>query len=546
MLRPRLLIIAIALIALVGATPVLLLRRDTPARIVPATNDPIARGCALDRSILTRIWRGHDPLRSEDITAVPVAPNFLGSFRVLSHSGPWDYLQRVPFVLYGPNRVENLGPRADSGVTLADVYPTVGDWTGFDLPARNGEPLRDAVKFQETPPKLLVFIMWDGVGRNVLERWPGRWPNLERLEAEGTSYTNATVGSSPSITPSTHATLGTGSFPRAHGITGIQFREGKGIRVAQAKRDPKDVKLTTFADELDLALDNEPKVGLLALRTWHIPMMGHGTQVPGGDKDHLAIIGFNQRIRGNYRFFATPNYVDDFPGLQDHVDELDQADGTRDGRWRTHPITEAHDNPAWVAYQTDVLLEMWEREGYGADDVPDLFFTNYKMTDIVGHQYSMDSPEMADVLEAQDAALGELVEYLDANVGDYAIVVSADHGHTPNPQRSEGWPISQDELERDLNREFDVAPGKTIKQAITAVGPFLDPDVLEETDTSLDEVARFMNAYTIGDNWPGAKLPDGYEGRADEPVFEAAFPSGRLADVMTCRFGSPTPPGEPG
>lgn len=89
------------------------------------TADPVARGCALDADILTRIWRGHRPARSEDIVAVPKAPNYLGSFDVTSHSGPWDYLQRVPLVLYGPGRVQKLGQVTDSEVTLADVYPTV-------------------------------------------------------------------------------------------------------------------------------------------------------------------------------------------------------------------------------------------------------------------------------------------------------------------------------------------------------------------------------------------------------------------------------------
>ena len=43
------------------------------------------------------------------------------------------------------------------------------------------------------------------------------------------------------------------------------------------------------------------------------------------------------------------------------------------------------------------------------DGVFDLFFANYKPTDIVGHQHNIDSDEMGDVLEAQDADLGRLV-----------------------------------------------------------------------------------------------------------------------------------------
>lgn len=531
---------ALGPLALVLAVAAVLAWRAGPLGTDPAERravDPIARACRLDPSVLTVIARGHRPGRSEDVTAVPNEPNYLGSFEVTSHSGPWDYLQRVPLVLYGPQRVPALGPVDETGITLADVYPTVEDLTHVELDDRAGRSLTEAVIAKRTPPKLLVFVMWDGVGRNVLERWPGRWPNLERLENEGVSYTNATVGSSPSITPSTHATLGTGTFPDEHGISGIQYRGDDGaIKVAFGKRDPSDLEVTTFADDFDLALDNQPKVGLVGLRIWHMPMMGHGAAVDGGDKDQLVIIGFEQRVSGNRALYQTPAYLHDFPGLEGHITELDRADGVADGRWREHPIADEHDSPAWARYQTDLVLDMLGREGYGDDAVTDLFFVNYKMTDIVGHQYSMDSEEMGDVLEAQDEALGEVLAYLDANVADYALVLSADHGHTPSPQRSGGWPISQDELERDLNRHFGIRSGATLTEAITAVGPFLDQDVLAEAGVSEADVARFMNGYSIGDNWPGDDLPQGYEERAGEAVFEAAFPSDELDEVMKCAF----------
>ncbi|MDP9067855.1 MAG: alkaline phosphatase family protein [Actinomycetota bacterium] len=550
MLR-RLLVFFLAVMLLAGvavAAPAMLrTRRDRaaqPALRMPEPKTPVQQACGLEPDLLVRIWRGHQSGRSEDITAVPAEPNYLGSFAVTSHSGPWDYLQRVPLVAYGPGRVPPNG-QVETEATLADVYATAEDWTQVELEDRAGRGLTETVNAKRKPPKLLVFVMWDGVGRNVLERWPNRWPNLARLEREGTSYANATVGSSPSITPSTHATLGTGAFPNEHGVTGIQYRdENDKIAVAQAGRDVRDLELSTFADDFDRALDNQPLVGTVAYRIWHIPMMGHGAATRGGDRDHLAIIGFDGKIHANYRFYERPSYLEAFPGFQEHVDRLDQKDGLKDGEWLEHPIAEEHDNPAWADYQTDMILEMLEREGYGADATTDLFFTNYKMTDIVGHQYSMDSEEMGDVLEAQDRALGRLVDYLDENVRDYALLLSADHGHTPSPERSGAWPISQNELESDLNERFGVAEGDTLTQAITAVGPFLDAEVLEATGTTTDEVATFMNGYTIQDNWPKPDLPPGYEDRGAEPVFEAAFPSEHLDEVMQCAFGSATPPGE--
>jgi hypothetical protein len=506
------------------------------------STDPVERACALEKPLLARVWRGYHPKHSEDVTFVPLAPNYSGAFDVTSHSGPWDYLQNVPLVLYGPGVIADEG-RVKGGATLADVFPTAGALTGVELPEREGRLLDEAIVDGASPPKLIVTIMWDGVGRNVLERWPGRWPNLARMERRGTSYVEASVGSSPSITPATHSTLGAGVFPRTHGVTAINIRtDNGGVRVAFNQRDPGDLKVTTFADEIDLALGNEPLVGMLAWKSWHIGMMGHGTMTPGGDADQLAIIGADERITGNPLYYSAPEYLEHFPGLEEHADELDLQDGEADGKWRGHGILDLHDNPAWVEFETDAIIAMLEGEGYGADDVTDLFFTNYKPTDIVGHQYTMDSPEMGDVLEAQDAALGRLLDWLDANVGDYAVILSADHGHTPSPKRSGAWPLLQGQLQEDIDAHFDAPKGSSLVEHANPVGPFLDKEVMDELGVTGAEVAEFLNGYRIRDNWGGDELPEGYEDRGDENVIAASWSRRQYADVMRCAFGSEEPP----
>ncbi|MFN2589038.1 MAG: alkaline phosphatase family protein [Actinomycetota bacterium] len=510
------------------------------------SNDPVERACALDRALLARVWRGYHPKHSEDVTFVPLAPNYSGAFDVTSHSGPWDYLQNVPLVLYGPGIVEREGRESDAA-TLADVFPTAGALTQVALPQREGRVLEDAVAGVAARPKLVLTIMWDGVGRNVLERWPDRWPTLARMEREGTSYVHATVGSSPSITPATHSTLGTGAFPRTHGVTAINYRsDNGGVRNAFAQRDPADLKLTTFADLIDPALGNEPLVGMLAWKSWHIGMMGHGTMTPGGDADQLAIIGGDERITGNPLYYSTPAYLEHFPGLEEHADALDRADGEVDGKWRGHGILGLHDNPAWVDFETDAILAMIEREGYGADDVTDFFFTNYKPTDIVGHQYTMDSPEMADVLQAQDAALGRIVEYLDRNVGDYVVILSADHGHTPSPELTGAWPLLQGQLQEDVDAHFGAPEGRSLVESGNPVGPFLDGEVMRDLGVTGADVAEFLNGYTIRDNWGGDELPEGFEDRGDENVLAAAWSRRQYRAVMECAFGSPEPPASAG
>ena len=540
-MRRGYLALVVVLIAALGLVVAATWRKDErpvrnnapPGQRVLANDDPLERGCNLPLRYVRRIWRGYDPVHSEDVTIVPLEPNASGTFVVTSHSGPWDYLQNVPLVFYGPGHVKGSGAPVRGSVGTVDVFPTVGELTGVDLPPRDGRPLDILEPGRPGPPKLILTIIWDGVGRNVLERWPKAWPHLARLEREGTSLLDASVGSSPSITPATHSTFGTGAYPRRHGVTAIGYRTDQGtVRDAFATRNPADLELTTFGDEIDRALGNEPKVGMLAWKGWHIGMFGHGTQLPDGDADELGIITTNESITGNPEFYSTPDYIQPFPGLDRRLAEADRLDGTVDGKWRGHTV-EMHDNPGWVNYATDALLAMLDRGGYGDDEVPDLFFTNFKMTDIAGHQYTMDSVEERDTLHAQDAALGRIVDFLDREVGDYVVILSADHGHTPAPQRSGAWPIYQSRLADDIDANFGIEGDESLIDQTTAVGPFLDYDVMSEHGVADDDIARFINGYTIADN-ADDDLPDGYEGRGSENVFAAAFPSDDIGEVLRC------------
>jgi predicted AlkP superfamily pyrophosphatase or phosphodiesterase len=520
----------------------------TEARIFDS-DDPVERGCQLDEKILLRIWRGFDPRRSEDLTFVPQDPNHSGSFVVTNHSGPWDYLQEVPFVWYGSRHIKAKGI-VETPADLSDVYPTMSELVNVEIPERSGRVLEEAIrKERQTIPKLVLFVVWDGVGRNVLEEWPDAWPNLARLEKQGISYLKGSVGSSPSITPATHANLGTGEFPRVHGATSIRYRDEQGaIAEAFQGRDPSMLNVTTFADEIDLALGNEPEVGMLAWRSWHFGMLGRGTAMSGGDADLLGLIGEGDSvggpgiITGNDAFYSTPSYLRDFPGIEAKLDALDRADGEADGEWMGHDVRAIHDNPAWVEYQTDALLSIIEREGFGSDDVPDMLFTNYKMTDIVGHQYNMESEEAEIVLRSQDDALGEVVAYLDENVKDYVVVVTADHGHTPRPSTTGGWPVAKGEIKLDIDRHFDVTDVSLV-DSISAVGIYLNRSAMRSVGVTGSDISRFLNSYTIRDNWTEDELPEGFEDRGDESMLSAAFSKKDLPKILRCAFnGRKQPP----
>jgi Type I phosphodiesterase / nucleotide pyrophosphatase len=532
---------------------------DSPAeKLEPAartfdTNDPVERGCLLSEKILLRAWRGDYLPRAPDLTMVPQHPNFSGGFETVNHSGPWDYLTNVPLVFYGP-RIESAG-RLEEPASLVDVYSTVGKLVDVDLPPRDGKPLDAALKPErDGVPKVIVTVVWDGVGRNVLEEWPNRWPFLASMEREGTSYVDASVGSSPTITPSTHSNLGTGTYPRKHGVTGIYYREeGTGAVVdAFHGRDMSGLRQTTFGDDIDQAYDNLPLVGVLASRSWHMSMLSHGAALPGGDEDQAAL--FRETLVGtegdevlpSNAGFETPDSLanTDWSRLEEYADELDREDGKADGKWLGHPVLaeELHDNPAWVKHQTDAIIHMLREEGYGTDDVPDLFFTNLKYADTVGHYYIMDSKEMGFVLEALDDGLRRISEYLDATVGDYVLILTADHGHTPPAQRTGGWPITNGRVVEDIDEHFKMPQGRSLIENSVAVGLFLNADTMREFDVTAEEVAEFLNGYTIEDNSPSDVVPEDYADRADEPVFSAVWTKNQLDEILECKFGSPRPP----
>src|SRR5215218_8670145 len=177
--------------------------------------------CSMPHRELVRVARGYDPRRSGELQFVPREPNFIGEFR--SHSGPWSYVQDVPIFLYGPGHVPPVG-RISDPATMADIAPTLAAHLGFGFHTRDGHVLDQAVDAEADPPKLVVVVVWDGGGRNVLARHPGSWPVLRGLIEHGAWFEPAPAGSPPSVTPAIHATLGTGFFPSHHGLVDLRMR----------------------------------------------------------------------------------------------------------------------------------------------------------------------------------------------------------------------------------------------------------------------------------------------------------------------------------
>jgi hypothetical protein len=503
------------------------------AGLFPAEAGP-ASPCRLPDRFRTRVWRGYDPGRSGEIQLVARGRNVVGAG--FPHAGPQDHLQDVPLLLYGPGVIAS-GQAVDRPATSADIVPTQARLLGADPGGVDGAPLEEAILPGAPPPAVIVTIVWDAGGRVVLDEYPEAWPELRALRAEGTWYGGATVGSSPSTSAAIHGTIGTGTFPKRHGLTGTQVRVG-GRLVQPWRRGPRLLREPTFADRLDADRGNAPVVAAVGSAPIQLALIGHGSLWPGGDQD-LAVLkgagGYRRPasfwgVPGNSnRFFDFPSYVNDLPPLTAYHEYADRFDGRNDGRWlgrRVKALRNGWDTPARIPFETRVIEELIRREGFGDDDVPDLLYVNYKLIDLVSHEWSMHSPQMRQAVRAHDAELPRLVELLDQEVGEgrWAMILTADHGATPNPRVTGGWPIDTSDVAAHIRTRFDDGNGRPLVQQVQPTQVFLDRGELPPG--GVRAVARFAAKLTEADTPVGGNRPR--RGRAGRRVFAAAFPSSAL------------------
>ncbi len=503
-----------------------------------------AAACSLPHEWLLRIWRGYRADRGAEIQMLPHEYDFVGSG--LPHVGPWPYVQDVPMFWYGPRHIRARGV-VNRPVTVAGIAPTQAELLQFDaFRAPDGAPMSEAIVPGRQPPKLIVTMIWDAGGTFVLDRWSDAWPYLRSLIPKGTWYARASVGSSPTSTAQQHATIGTGSFPDDHGLVGHRLRIGGGVTTPWAE-GPAYLIDPTLADLYDRAMGNEPVVGELATVSIHLGLLGHGALWGGGDKDiavtrevaDAATLGA-ETFQWNLspllqQYFTFPAYVNEVPGFEQEVRAVDAADGRIDGRWRNNDISQllaGFDTPARTPYQTRVLEDMIEREGFGADDVPDLLFVNYKEIDYISHVWAMDSLEMRDAVVAQDEALRELVRFLNRQVGrgEWVIAITADHGSMVPPRVSGGLQLSPTPIGSGINATFDQDGDAT--RVVDLVQPtqiFINTAELRQNGFTLSQVAEHVMGFTKSQvAAPGVTVPPG---EATEGAFQAVFPSSIMKNL---------------
>lgn len=334
-------------------------------------------------------------------------------------------------------------------------------------------------------PRLVVEIVVDQLRGDLIDRYePAFSHGFRRLLDEGFVFTQASHAHARTSTAPGHATIATGVFPSRHGVVANSWAQRVGVEW-KGMYAVEDLDSPILGFEHEPALEGRSPRTMLreALPDWLHAQDDDARIVSISKKDRAAIPLGGRTTEHVYwmvpeigRFVTSRYYMDRYPrwlerfnaqvmpgisGVQvwdsevpqgeRHLARPDSAAYEGDGIHTAFPHVSAQENPpddvqahnAWaydqpradaavIALAKTVIDEL----DLGQRDRTDLLAISLSATDRVGHAYGPLSQEQLSNLVHVDRVLGELLDYLDARVGEgrWVLGLTADHGVLTIPE----------------------------------------------------------------------------------------------------------------
>jgi predicted AlkP superfamily pyrophosphatase or phosphodiesterase len=389
----------------------------------------------------------------------------------------------------------SVGFVAAVAVTLlaaSGLSATQGAGAAATAPQRAARPAR--VQASSERPKLAVLIMVDQMRADYVEHFKNDWTHgLKRLVTQGAWFRRAAYPYLTTVTCAGHATVGTGAFPRTHGIIQNTWwdREHKQLITCTQDANVHEIgygvsvdggdsaahlMMPTFADVL--RSQRKAHVVTLSLKARSAIMpAGHGgdavTWLDDAGDGWTTSSAFAEQPVPAVKAFIDANPLDaDFgktwtralpaarySGPDDAVGEAPPKGWTHTFPHELKGSTGAPDadfrqqwmhSPYADAYLGRFAAALVESLALGKHGTTDMLSVSFSSPDLVGHGFGPRSQEMQDMYMRLDATIGTLLDRLDVLVGkgQYVVALTADHGVTPLPEQltaagEDGGRISQ-------------------------------------------------------------------------------------------------------
>ncbi len=285
------------------------------------------------------------------------------------------------------------------------------------LPRKTALPAKTPGKKQSIPPNRYVVVLISDGAR--YDEWDlAHMPNLAALVKRGTTFTQATVGQLPSITESSHATLGTGVYPYRHGILGDNWRVP-----GQNKMTPDllsaSLDRTGYIETL-IRQQNVPTLAGIVHRRFPqgkvITMSGHkvyAATAMGTGADFTAFGMYN--AKGQFAPATTPGQAPDASILR--LKSLALKSYPRAAGVEDH----------WATNLAGQMVRRYR---------PRLLMINYPEIDNAGHTYGTDPRYISPIMQALDKDIGQLEsDYEKLGIlSKTDFIITSDHGMVPATQ----------------------------------------------------------------------------------------------------------------
>jgi hypothetical protein len=447
---------------------------------------------------LNMFARGYFPGRSGQVFYVPrerdfvVDPNPLYAFM---HGSPWGYDTHVPLLFHGAGIVREGS--WSTPVAQQDVVPTLAAILGIAPPATaTGRILQEALLASRERPRVVALMVLDGVRADYFDTYAAVMPTLTRLRREGAWFADARVTSMPTLTSVGHATLGTGTDPRVHGlvVNNLFNRTTGKPQESYDGLDPGELMALTLADVWNLETDGQAIIiGQGGAIRATAGLVGHGACLVNGRR--VVAASYSTRDAGwetNDRCYTMAPALKALNGKQ----YWEQAGGT----WMGHDIASPSRFRASAVFQRfegDAIAAVLESAELGRDEVTDLVLLNIKSPDWVSHAYGPASGEMRDTLGELDRQLARALQILErkAGPGRSVVAISSDHG-MPDEPRGRSRRITIQEVVAALDKRFSPTGASIVAYFGDPANAqiHLDATRVTELGFSMRDVARFLES----------------------------------------------------